>query len=264
MTDHTALYWDDRAQRYATDGAGLSAVCSYGMPGFYNASIDLCQRLALAPWIRVPPPRVLDIGCGVGRWSRQLARRGASVVGVDWSATMVEEARRRAIAEGLASRCDFRRQDVSALNVGERFPLIVGVTVLQHILDDDRLASAVRRLADHLAPGGRIVLLEAAPTKPTSRCDSSVFLARDLQRYLALFERCGLQISRVTGVDPSPLKTWFLPHYRHLPRPVAVAGLAAVTAVSVPVDAVAGRRCVRASWHKVFVLTHAERTRAPH
>ena len=25
-------YWEDRAQRFAAQGAGLAAVCSYGMP----------------------------------------------------------------------------------------------------------------------------------------------------------------------------------------------------------------------------------------
>ncbi|TLY69775.1 MAG: methyltransferase domain-containing protein, partial [Gammaproteobacteria bacterium] len=73
-------YWEERAQRFAVEGEGLAAVCSYGMPAFYNRVIDLSQRLALAPWLRVRPgTSVLDVGCGVGRWCRELARRGARV-----------------------------------------------------------------------------------------------------------------------------------------------------------------------------------------
>ena len=70
-----ARYWEERARRFGGTGAGLAAVCSYGMPWFYNRYIDLTQWLALSPWLDVAVgTSVLDVGCGVGRWSRRLAR----------------------------------------------------------------------------------------------------------------------------------------------------------------------------------------------
>jgi SAM-dependent methyltransferase len=73
VTSTASSYWEERARRFAIEGEGLAAVRSYGMPAFYNRVIDLCQRLALAPWLRVRPgTRVLDVGCGVGRWCREL------------------------------------------------------------------------------------------------------------------------------------------------------------------------------------------------
>ena len=45
--------------------------------------------------------RVLDVGCGPGRHSLALARRGFTVVGVDISETFVRLARQAAEAEGL-------------------------------------------------------------------------------------------------------------------------------------------------------------------
>ena len=156
----TTAYWDQRASTYATQGKGLAAVCSYGMPWFYNAGIDLCQRLALEPWLRVEPGLdVLDIGCGVGRWSLHMADQGARVTGVDLSSTMLDEARRRAANAGLSDRCRFMTQDIAELDTGETYGQIVVVTVLQHILEADRLSEAVRRLAAHLRPNGKIVLL---------------------------------------------------------------------------------------------------------
>ena len=143
-------YWEDRARRFAAEGDGLAAVCAYGMPEFYNRAIHLTQRLALAPWLRVAPgTRVLDVGCGVGRWSRLLAARGAQVTGIDLSATMIAEAQRRAAAAGVAGRCRFLVQDSALLNIGERFDLVLGVTVLQHMLDSQ---SCARRLAPHVRP----------------------------------------------------------------------------------------------------------------
>ena len=252
---HHVEYWEDRARRFALEGDGLAAVCSYGMPEFYNRAIHLTQRLALAPWLRYcNGKRALDVGCGVGRWSRRMAAQGADVTGIDLSSTMVAEATRRAAAEGLSGRCRFLVQDLAELELSDRYDLILGVTVLQHILDTTRLRDAVQRLVDHLADDARLVLIEAAPDRPSTRCDNPIFRARSLQDYLDLFSDCGLRPHAVTGVDPAPFRTAFLPYYRHLPRIIGTSGLLAVTALSVPVEAAFGRRWVHRSWHKLFVL----------
>lgn len=253
-----AVYWEERARRFSGRGAGLQAVCSYGMPAFYNRAIDVAQRLALGRWLRVPPgTEVLDVGCGIGRWSRMLARRGAHVTGIDLSRTMVEEARRRASLAGIASKCAFLEGDLVTMDLGRTFPLVFGVTVLQHIVDAGPFEEAVARLARHVAPGGRLVLLEAAPTHSWNERDSEIFRARTVEEYAAAFGRAGLRCAALTGVDPLPLKILFLPYHDRLPRPIAVAVLAVLTCLSLPVEVLAGRAWIRSSWHKVFVLEHA-------
>jgi 2-polyprenyl-3-methyl-5-hydroxy-6-metoxy-1,4-benzoquinol methylase len=249
------VYWEDRARRFASEGEGLAAVCSYGMPAFYNKVIDICQWRALMPWLRsVRGLRVLDVGCGVGRWSRRLAKRGAHVTGIDLSPTMIAEAKRRAAQEGVGARCRFETQDLSELDAGERFDLVIGVTVLQHILDAAALEQAVRRMVGHLAPGGRMVLLEAAPNRQATHCDSSIFRARRRSEYLDLFAACGLKVQAISGVDPAPFKYKLLPHLKRLPRQVAIAATTAATALSLPIDALFGRYAADRSWHAVFVL----------
>ena len=99
----------------------------------------------------------------MGRWSRLLAARGATVTGVDISPTMIDEARRRAVAEGVADRCRFEVNGHRALDVEGEFDLVLGVTVLQHILDPPALRAALMGMSARVAPGGRMVLLEAAP-----------------------------------------------------------------------------------------------------
>jgi SAM-dependent methyltransferase len=250
-----SAYWEDRARRFAAEGAGLAAVCAYGMPGFYNRAIQLEQRLALRPWLAVRAGmRVLDVGCGVGRWSRLLASRCADGTGVDLSPTMVAQAQRRAEAEGVADRCRFQVQDLAKLDAGGQFDRVLGVTVLQHILDPELLRSAVQRMTAHLAPGGRMILLEAAPVAVVNRCDSTVFQARQRDVYLELFAECGLRLQALTGFHPAPLRTRLLPHLRRLPRNLSMSLLILTTALSLPVDALFGRRAVNQSWHAVFVL----------
>src|SRR5262245_39704054 len=56
---------------------------------------------ALAQLGEVRGQRVLDLGCGHGMASVVLARRGASVIGLDLSSGYLVEARRRAQANGV-------------------------------------------------------------------------------------------------------------------------------------------------------------------
>lgn len=250
-------YWDDRARRFAAAGEGLAAVCSYGMPEFYNRAIDLTQWLALRHWLRLAAGNcVLDVGCGVGRWSRRLARRGATVTGTDHSAVMIAEARRRGGLAGPQSQCDFVVADLERLDLGRRFSWVWAVTVLQHILDEPRLSAAIGRLAHHLEPDGRLVLLEAAPDRRPARCASAVFTARTLDDYRQRLAAAGLVVETVTGVDPVPCKLWVLPLLGRLPRPVGLLLLGLATAAALPVDLPLGRALVTPSWHKVLIARH--------
>jgi SAM-dependent methyltransferase len=250
------LYWEERARRFAARDAGLAAVCSYGMPAFYNRAIHLCQRLALAPWLHpAAGTRVLDVGCGVGRWSRLLAARRACVTGIDLSPTMIGEARRRALAQGLGGACRFLVADAATVATGEEFDLVLSVTVLQHILDPAAVRASLERMTQHLAPRGMLILLEAAPERCVEDCDSASFRARPRSFYLEICRDCGLELRALTGVDPAPFRTWLLPRLPRLSPRARLAALAAVTALSLPVDLCFGRRALRASWHTLFALS---------
>jgi 2-polyprenyl-3-methyl-5-hydroxy-6-metoxy-1,4-benzoquinol methylase len=253
----TAHFWEARAQRYAAEGEGLRAVCSFAMPRFYNWGIDLTQRAVLRSFIESvrPGAEVLDYGCGVGRWSREFASRGASVTAVDFSATMLSEASRRTSAAGLASHCSFIEADVANIELHRKFDLVFGVTVLQHLLDEQALGAAIDRLARHVRPGGRLIMVEAAPTRALTSCDTATFHARPLERYLGHLFAAGLEVQEIRGIDPLPLKLWLVPRFKRWPAPLARASLAIVTALSVPYDLMLSRWLTRHSWHKVIVAT---------
>jgi ubiquinone/menaquinone biosynthesis C-methylase UbiE len=257
MATTPASYWDERARRFAAYGAGLAAVCSYGMPAFYNHYIDMCQRRALSPWLRKPArpgSTTLDVGCGIGRWSLELARRGHDVTGVDLSPRMIERAQARAREADVA--CRFAVGDAASLALGRTFDLILSVTVLQHITEPAAAETAIARLAAHLSPSGELVLLEAAPSFATARCDTAAFRARTIDWYVEALRRAGLRLTARRGVDPIPLKRWLLPVYQHMPPPLRLAALALTTAISLPLDWTLGRALARHSWHAVLVARH--------
>jgi ubiquinone/menaquinone biosynthesis C-methylase UbiE len=96
-----------------------------------------------------PAQKVLDLCCGTGNLSELLALSGYEVVGVDRSAAMIEQARRK--AEGYQSGVRYYVQDAAELNLGETFDAIISLfDSLNNITVPERFAEAMRRA--YLAP----------------------------------------------------------------------------------------------------------------
>ena len=87
--------------------------------------------------------RVLDAGCGTGAVAVELARRGAEVVAIDLSETLVSVARQRAAESSLRGRVDFRSGDMTDPALGE-FDHVVLMDSLIHYDRDDALAALAR------------------------------------------------------------------------------------------------------------------------
>jgi len=113
---------------------------------------------------REPPyGRALDLGCGTGIWSVELAKRGWRVTGVDIVAKAVSEARRRADAEGVTAR--FVQGDVTALRtagVESGFELVVDFECFNHLDAVKRKAVGVE-LSALTVPNATMLMLVWAP-----------------------------------------------------------------------------------------------------
>lgn len=104
--------------------------------------------------------RVLDAGCGTGAFAVEAARRGAEVVAVDVSPTLVGLARERAAERGW-SGVSFRVGDMLDPAHG-RFDHVVAMDSLIHYA----LPDAVRALAALAARADRSVAFTFAPRTP--------------------------------------------------------------------------------------------------
>ena len=99
-----------------------------------------------------PEETILDLGCGTGHLTAQLAAAGAVVLGIDSSTEMIEEARR--------SYPDLRFEigDARHLTFDQQFDAVFSNAVLHWIKDADRFrwvadfgsGSEVKHLIEHL------------------------------------------------------------------------------------------------------------------
>jgi SAM-dependent methyltransferase len=160
---------------------------------------------------------VLDVGCGSGAVTRDIARRvgpAGRVVGVDPSPQFLVVARELAEEAGLGSGLEFR--EGSALHLPfppGSFDVAVAVTVLVHTPGG---GSAVAEMARVVRPGGRVGVFDldtdmttvTHPDRALTRrivaaaSDSSAVDGWLSRRLPALFARAGLEDVRVRGFFP--------------------------------------------------------------
>jgi SAM-dependent methyltransferase len=107
----------------------------------------------LASHLQHGPLQTLDAGSGSGAIAIYAAAIGNRVLGVSDNDVQNESARRRAKLLGLPA--EFETADLrEALSVGT-FDQIICFEVIEHLVDDKRV---LRRLTEHLRPGGRLFL----------------------------------------------------------------------------------------------------------
>jgi SAM-dependent methyltransferase len=106
-----------------------------------------------------PGMSVLELGCGTGYFTRELARSGADVVAIDVSPELLEIAK----ANCSAPNVRYEIQNAYELNYPDAvFDSVVGSSVLHHLEIDE----AIREIYRVLKPGGMIYFTEPNMLNP--------------------------------------------------------------------------------------------------
>jgi SAM-dependent methyltransferase len=195
----TALmpYWDRVATHYAATDP-LGAVCYPAAPPWFNRFYAYFQLRAVERMIgnlSLAGARVLDVGCGSGRWSRWAQSHGATAIGIDPTAAMLDTARR------LSPGIEFHQMSATSIDLpAESFDLVMAVTVIQHLrLDEqDEAAKAMCRV---VRPGGYLFVFDLIDQHDPGR----VVFPRTPDTWIDLYRRHGAHLVRWEGQEYVPL-----------------------------------------------------------
>jgi ubiquinone/menaquinone biosynthesis C-methylase UbiE len=162
MTTTNALPVDpgNREQLHAWDGDEGAYWAAH--PDHFERALDRYDEAFSAAAAAGAADRVLDVGCGTGKTTRNAARAATdgSVLGVDLSSAMLAVARQRATAEGLHNvRFEQADAQIHLFEPGS-FDVAMGCTSVMFF--GDRVAG-LANIGRALRPGGRLVQLTWQP-----------------------------------------------------------------------------------------------------
>jgi len=149
---------------------------------------------------------VLDVGCGTGFLTFELAARGHRVSGIDFAVAMLGEALRKAALRNVSVR--FQQADAEKLPFASRsFDLIISRHLLWTLADPEAAISEWIRV---IRPEGRVVVVDGQfdPTTALPRSEN----ARSSREYAAVGDKLPFLSGRSRKQIESLLKGHGLVH----------------------------------------------------
>ena len=200
--------------RFEWDAAGFAAIYQSDSLAFrwfnrvFRKAIFARYEIAMRESGDVTGKSILDIGCGSGVYSIELARRGARrVLGLDFSEPMLEIARRSAREAGVGPAVDFRRGEFLAHDFGdETFDVTIAMGVFDYLEEAQPFLTKMARLSRGkiLASFPKFSLVRGTARRLryrlTGRGDVFYYTAEDLAR---LATNAGLGRHRLVRLDSS-------------------------------------------------------------
>ena len=101
--------------------------------------------------------KILELCCGTGRLTVPIAKAGYNICGVDYTSSMLEQAKVKASEAGL--EINFIEADIRSLNLQEKFDFIfIPFNSIHHLYKNEDLFKAFNGVKNHLKEGGLFLL----------------------------------------------------------------------------------------------------------
>ena len=124
----------------------------------YSEWADFIEKIIARDYKQGKPELVLDLGCGTGSMTLELARRGYDMTGIDYSPEMLDIARNRAIDEGLESKMLWLCQDMTEFELYGTVDVTVScLDSLNHLTGNQDLESCLKLVHNYLIPDGLFI-----------------------------------------------------------------------------------------------------------
>ncbi len=174
VKQHVAAHWNRRASGFDADFG--HSIRTAGERAAWDRILDL-----------VVPARAkldaLDVGCGTGFLTFELAGRGHRVTGIDFAPAMIAEARRKAAERGLSARLE--EGDAEQLPfAAASFDLVISRHLLWTLPHPE---AAIDEWIRVLRPGARLVVVDGQ--FDAGALQQPAGSARSSQEYAAIGDR---------------------------------------------------------------------------
>lgn len=103
--------------------------------------------------------RILELCCGTGRLTIPIAEDGYNISGVDYTFSMLEQAKAKAKASEAGLKIEFIEADIRTLDLQNKYDLIfIPFNSIHHLYLNEDLFKAFNTVKKHLKTGGRFLL----------------------------------------------------------------------------------------------------------
>ena len=124
----------------------------------YSEWADFIEKIIQKEYKNGSPELVLDLGCGTGRMSVELAKRGYDMTGVDYSVEMLDIAREYAEREGLADKMLWLCQDITEFELYGTVDVTVScLDTINHLTEASDLSKCFSLVHNYLVPDGLFI-----------------------------------------------------------------------------------------------------------
>jgi len=201
-------FWDERFRTHGHTGESDPILYAYDQ----QQRLDAIQRALAGAGVTVAAhTKILDVGCGTGDMIARLSDYyQPEITGIDLSPATIAYTRQRFATNPkvklLASSLE--ELDFPAAS----FDLVIGINILQHILEPGSFAQAISRMTDVLRPGGHILVMDFSPVQVAQRNPSPYIVIRSRQEYIDTFHQAGCRLVLEYGMPRLGVRfyRWFM------------------------------------------------------